>query len=110
MLNEYDLTKSYDEEEEKIRIWLRDKNYPFWRRCLFLLYKHGGLMMTNDIAAITNGNTSAIWRILRKMELTGSIKSYKDNKKLLWMISDYGKSEIFRNQENGYIPLFEEIK
>ena len=107
MPNGKELEIAYEKQMREIRAWLKDKSVRSWKRSLYLLYRHGGQMGARDIALTVDGNISSVWRTLKKLELSGLVKSIKKNNKVTWIITDYGIREIRRIQKNGFMPKFE---
>lgn len=96
---------------ERIRKWLRNKNVRQWRRVLLLLYAQGEPMHTQGIADMLQASHGTIYKVLRKMVISGSVKEIRERKKgkvvLTWELSDHGQKELRRCQKNKIIPNFQ---
>ena len=87
----------------EIQKWLRDKSIRIWKRSLFLLFDAGS-MSFDEIAKIIGANRVSVYRTLKKLEVSCTVKSKKKNNKLLWAITDYGEDQIRKMQKEGMVP------
>lgn len=91
-------------EIEELKKWLRDKSVRRWKRILFLMYDEGEPMSFDEIAESIGANRSSVYRLLKKLEIEGVIKSEEKKKHKVWILTNKGEMELFSLQKRDMIP------
>lgn len=90
---------------EKMKEWLKNKDFRAWKRLLLLLCETGKPMTSKHIGTALGIYRSNAHRTLRKLQIDGQVRSETIGKnRIIWSITSKGKKLVRDMQKKELLP------